>query len=247
MLNPIAVILAERECLFRRGLGTCLTADRRFRVIASVGTAREAYRAVSQLRPAIALVGTTLPDRPGLMPIAELRLRDPALAIIVIADHASDDDLIAAACAGAAAYLNKDVTEDELLDAVRRVANDEFLINDQLVKRTATRRLRGESRAAFVGSAARSVNEAPLTGRELQILRSMSDGMTNAEIGLALGISVQTVKNHVTSILRKLAVSDRTQAVVLAMRRGWLVIDDGAIEASSAPMVTSVWGMVPRR
>lgn len=66
----------------------------------------------------------------------------------------------------------------------------------------------------------------PLTDRELEILRKVSDGMTNAEIGYALGISAQTVKNHVTSILRKLAVNDRTQAVVTALRRGWLTIDE---------------------
>jgi DNA-binding NarL/FixJ family response regulator len=65
-----------------------------------------------------------------------------------------------------------------------------------------------------------------LTDRELEILRKVSDGMTNAEIGFALGISAQTVKNHVTSILRKLAVNDRTQAVVTALRRGWLSIDE---------------------
>jgi DNA-binding NarL/FixJ family response regulator len=216
-------------------------------VIASVGTAREAYRAVSRFRPAIALVGATLPDRPGLMPVAELRLRDPGVAIIVIAEHVSDDDLIAAGCAGAAAYLSKDVTEEELLQTVRRVANDEFLINEELVLRTATRRSPSVSRSPLRAGASHSFSEAPLTNRELQILRSMSDGMTNAEIGLALGISVQTVKNHVTSILRKLAVSDRTQAVVLAMRRGWLVIDDGSLEPAAPPIVTSVWGMVPRR
>ena len=67
---------------------------------------------------------------------------------------------------------------------------------------------------------------APLTDRELEILRKVSDGLTNAEIGYALGISAQTVKNHVTSILRKLAVNDRTQAVVTALKRGWLSIDD---------------------
>jgi DNA-binding NarL/FixJ family response regulator len=245
--QSIAVLIAERESLFRRGLSTCLSADPRFEVLASVGTAREAYRAVSQLRPAIALVGTTLPDRPGLMPTAELRLRDPALAIIVLADRVNDDDLVAASCAGAAAYLSKDVTEDELLQTMRRIANDEFLINEHLAQRAATRPSRGEGRTVVIGAVARPNSHPPLTGRELQILNRMSSGMTNAEIGFALGISVQTVKNHVTSILRKLAVTDRTQAVVLAMRRGWVVIDDIGPEPTSPPMVASVWGMLPRR
>ena len=74
----------------------------------------------------------------------------------------------------------------------------------------------------------------PLTERELEILRKVSDGMTNAEIGYALGISAQTVKNHVTSILRKLAVNDRTQAVVTALRRGWLTIETDAEAATNA-------------
>jgi DNA-binding NarL/FixJ family response regulator len=78
----------------------------------------------------------------------------------------------------------------------------------------------------LVSDAALSNAFMPLTERELEILRKVSDGMTNAEIGYALGISAQTVKNHVTSILRKLAVNDRTQAVVTALKRGWLSIDD---------------------
>ena len=81
-------------------------------------------------------------------------------------------------------------------------------------------------RAATAGVLAPTSAFAPLTDRELEILKKVSDGMTNAEIGYALGISAQTVKNHVTSILRKLAVNDRTQAVVLALRRGWLSIDE---------------------
>ena len=245
-VQSIAVIIAERECLYRRGLSTCLGVDQRFQVVASVGTAREAYRATSELRPAIALVGTTLPDRPGMMPTAELRLRHPGVAIIVLADQVTTDDMNAAGCAGAVAYLGKDVSEDDLLRTVQRVANNESLINEQIVQRAAARRSGGE-RWPAVGAAVRAAGTAPLTGRELQILRSMSDGMTNAEIGRALGISVQTVKNHVTSILRKLAVNDRTQAVVLAMRRGWLVIDESVSDPASPSIVPTFWGMPPRR
>jgi DNA-binding NarL/FixJ family response regulator len=101
------------------------------------------------------------------------------------------------------------------------------VINEQLLdKPYVAARVLEQFRSATTSDLAPTSAFAPLTDRELEILRKVSDGLTNAEIGYALGISAQTVKNHVTSILRKLAVNDRTQAVVTALRRGWLSIDD---------------------
>ena len=111
--------------------------------------------------------------------------------------------------------------------------------NEQLLgKPYVAARVLEQFRAATASDLAPTSAFAPLTERELEILKKVSDGMTNAEIGYALGISAQTVKNHVTSILRKLAVNDRTQAVVLALRRGWLALDGG-----TAPVGTELPGV----
>ncbi len=227
MNESISVLIVEREALFRRGVVGCLETDPAIRVVDSVATAEDGYRRADELLPDVVLVGTTLVDAPGLSAAAELRRRFPALATVVVADAETDDELFAAIRAGASAYVGKDVPEEELIALVKRTATGEYVINEQLLaKPYVAARVLEQFRSAGAGDLAPTSAFAPLTERELEILKKVSDGLTNAEIGYALGISAQTVKNHVTSILRKLAVNDRTQAVVLALRRGWLSIDD---------------------
>lgn len=248
MHQSITVVIAERESLYRRGLAVCLGVDDRIQIVASVGTAREAYRAASEHRPHLILVGTTLPDRPGLLPVAELRLRHPGGAIIVLSDQVVDRDLIAASSAGAAACLPKDVSESDLVQTCQRVANEEYLINEQLLNQAAAKRASSVHRTTMAqGTAWSTSNAGPLSGRELEILKRISDGMTNSEIGETLGISLQTVKNHVTSILRKMAVSDRTQAVVLAMRSGWIPLAEPGPDPSAPPASPDMWHLLPRQ
>jgi DNA-binding NarL/FixJ family response regulator len=225
--KAIRVLIVERESLFRRGLASCLTLDPDLVLVGSAGTADEGYRLADETGPDVALVGTTFQEAPGLGVAAEMRRRHPALATIVVAANESDDELFGAIRAGASAYTGKDVNEEVLIDLIRRSATGEYVINEQLLdKPYVAARVLDQFRNATSSELAPTSAFAPLTDRELDILRNVSDGMTNAEIGFALGISAQTVKNHVTSILRKLAVNDRTQAVVTALRRGWLSIDD---------------------
>jgi len=239
--SPITVLIVEREPLFRRGLAGCLTIDAELKLVGSVATADEGYRTADDLLPDVALIGTTLPDAPGLTAAAELRRRHPAMATVVVADGESDDELFAAIRAGASAYVGKDVPEDRLIALIKRAATGEYVINEQLLgKPYVAARVLEQFRAATASDLAPTSAFAPLTDRELEILKKVSDGMTNAEIGYALGISAQTVKNHVTSILRKLAVNDRTQAVVMALRRGWLSIDE-----ESDPRDPASGGLVP--
>ncbi len=232
MNESICVLIVEREALYRRGLVGCLEADPAIRVVDSVATAEEGYRRADDLLPDVVLVGTTLVDAPGLSGAAEIRRRFPALATIVMADTETDDDLFAAIRAGASAYVGKDVLEEQLIALVKRSATGEYVINEQLLSKPyVAARVLEQFRSTTADDLAKANAFAPLTDRELEILKKVSDGLTNAEIGYALGISAQTVKNHVTSILRKLAVNDRTQAVVLALRRGWLSIDDEPMAA----------------
>lgn len=226
MPASIRVLIVERDPLFRRGVAALLEGHPDLEVAGSIETAEGGYRLADELLPDVVLVGTTLPDAAGLAAAAELRRRFPALATVVTAPDESDDELFAAIRAGASAYCGKDVPEDRLLTLIRRAAAGEYVINEQLLERpNVAARVLEQFRAAG-GDIAPQSAYAPLTDRELEILRKISAGMTNAEIGYALGISPQTVKNHVTSIMRKMAVNDRTQAVVTALRRGWIHIDE---------------------
>jgi DNA-binding NarL/FixJ family response regulator len=227
MSQTIRVAAIEREPVFRRGLESVLALAEDLDVVGSADSAETAYALLDEKSPDVVLVGTTLTDAPGLTLATELRRRYPATATIVMAAQENDDELFAAIRAGAAAYCGRDIAEDTLFELVRRAAAGEYVINEQLLSKPyVAARVLDQFRNNTTTSDASLANAfMPLTERELEILRKVSDGLTNAEIGYALGISAQTVKNHVTSILRKLAFNDRTQAVVTALRRGWLTIE----------------------
>ncbi|HEY8446055.1 MAG TPA: response regulator transcription factor [Thermomicrobiales bacterium] len=227
MTDTVRVLIVAKEQLTRRGLEACLESEPTIEIVGSAATAEEGYRLADHHLPEVVLIGTTLPDAPGLTAATEFRRRFPAIATVVIAAQESDDELFAAIRAGAAAYCGQDIEEEKLVQIIKRAATGEYVINEQLLdKPYVAARVLEQFRSATVSDLAPTNAFAPLTERELEILRKVSDGLTNAEIGYALGISAQTVKNHVTSILRKLAVNDRTQAVVTALKRGWLSIDD---------------------
>jgi DNA-binding NarL/FixJ family response regulator len=239
MSQKIRILIAEREALYRRGIEASLRTDDRFEVVAAVETVDEAYRLADETSPDVALLGTTLTDAPGLALSREMRRRYPAVAVIVIAAVENDDELFGAIRAGAAAYCGRDISEETLFSLIERSASGEYVINEQLLSKPyVAARVLDQFRSNTVGEPSLNAEFMPLTDRELEILKKVSDGMTNAEIGYALGISAQTVKNHVTSILRKLAVNDRTQAVVTALRRGWLTITDESNGANSGQGVT---------
>jgi DNA-binding NarL/FixJ family response regulator len=240
MADVIRVIVIEREPLYRHGLVSVLEAMDGIDVAGNADNTEAGYKLAEELSPTVALVGTTMPDAPGMAFAAEMRRRYPAIATIVMASSESDDELFSAIRAGAAAYSGRDISEDVLQELVRRSASGEYVINEQLLSKPyVAARVLDQFRNNTTSDATLSSAFMPLTDRELGILRKVSDGMTNAEIGYALGISAQTVKNHVTSILRKLAVNDRTQAVVTALRRGWLTIDESSEGANDGVGITS--------
>jgi DNA-binding NarL/FixJ family response regulator len=239
------VLVVECEPLFRRGLIGSLGAAEGFDVAASAIDREQAVRLLDEQAPDVALIGTVPSNDDSMQVAAELHRTFPAVATIIVASTESDDDLFAAIRAGAAAYCGRDVEESHLHDLVRRAAAGEYVINEQLLSKPyVAARVLDQFRNANHVERRLAGSFMPLTDRELEILKKVSAGLTNAEIGYSLGISAQTVKNHVTSILRKLAVNDRTQAVVTALRHGWLSIDDDEI-ANATPRGRADAGVEP--
>lgn len=228
MAQPIRIMIVERDTLFRRGLENALTSEGdRFQIVSAVAAVEDAYREADQQMPDVALVSTTLEGSPGLSLATEMRRRYPAISTIIIGATDSDDELFGAIRAGASAWASRDISVAELFSLIERSAHGEFVINEQLLsKPSVAARILDQFRANTAGDPRLSSAFMPLTDRELEILGKISEGMTNAAIGTNLGISAQTVKNHVTSILRKLAVNDRTQAVVTALQHGWLSLPE---------------------
>jgi len=227
MNQAINVIVVERESLYRRGLVSSLDTIQDITVVGDAAEVSEGYRLADEELPDVALLGTTLLEAPGIQLANEIRRRFPSIATIVLSATETDDELFAAIRAGAAAYCGRDLDEELLHEIIRRAASGEYVINEQLLnKPSVAARVLDHFRASTQPPLQLSGMLMPLSNREFEILKQVGNGLTNAEIGYVLGISAQTVKNHITSILRKLAVNDRTQAVVTALKLGWISIDD---------------------
>ena len=152
-----------------------------------------------------------------------MRRELPAVGVVILTAQDQEQILFEAIRAGAAAYLHKDCEPAELIDAIRKVRAGQFIINEKIFSRPAVAsKVLAEFRELSVYGPGSTHVFAPLSPREVQILDNIAQGMTNKEVAYALAISEQTVKNHMSSILRKLSVNDRTQAVVYAIRQGWI-------------------------
>ena len=220
--QPATILIVDAQVLFRAGLRATLAVDSRF----SVGEADDsesALQAVVSETPDVVLIDVNLPTPGGIELAVQIRRVVSTAAIIVLTDRETDDELYRAIKVGAAAYVSKTIEPADLLATIGRVVRGEFPINDVVLSsRSIATKVLGEFRALSVyGSRAPAVF-APLSPREVQILEVITGGSTNKQVAYELGISEQTVKNHMSSILRKLSVNDRTQAVVYAIREGWI-------------------------
>jgi DNA-binding NarL/FixJ family response regulator len=221
--EKVRILLVDDHALFRVGMRNILEREADFEIAGEAEDARGAIDLATDLSPDIILMDLSLPAPGGIEATQRIKREIPSTGIIVLASTEDEDDLFAAIRSGAAAFILKDVGPDDLVTIIRRVSNGEFLINDKVFAKpaVASRVLKEFRELAVYGQEAAPIF-APLSPREVEILDNIAQGMTNKQVAYALSISEQTVKNHMSSILRKLAVNDRTQAVVYAMRQGWI-------------------------
>ncbi len=217
------VVIVDGHTLFRRGVRNILELEDDIEVVGEAGSGREAISVVEELTPDVILMDLTLPAPNGIETTQRIKRELPHTGVIVLAPNDDEDQLFDAIKAGAAAYVLKDIDPTDLIAIIRRVRAGEYLINDKVFSKpaVASRVLKEFRELAVYGADAQPIF-APLSPREVEILDNIAQGMTNKQVAYALSISEQTVKNHMSSILRKLAVNDRTQAVVYAMRQGWI-------------------------
>jgi DNA-binding NarL/FixJ family response regulator len=196
-------------------------------VVGAAATAAEALRLVERASPELVLCDINLPDQDGLELARRLRRLHPQIRVVMVTLHMDDERVLGAIRAGAAGFLTKDAAGQELVALIRRVGRGEYPINELVLDRVGVAaRLLDQFRDLSMEAEAAAEVFSPLTARELGVLDAAAHGRSNKEIARALAISDQTVKNHMTSILRKLAVNDRTQAVIQALRHGWLKLDE---------------------
>ena len=217
------ILIVDDHALFRVGIANILGREPDFDVVGEADDSRSAVDRALETSPDIILMDLSLPAPGGIETTQRIKRELPSTGIIVLAVSEDEDALFDAIKAGAAAFILKDVGPDDLVTIIRRVVSGEYLINDKVFAKpaVASRVLKEFRELAVYGQEAAPIF-APLSPREVEILDNIAQGMTNKQVAYALSISEQTVKNHMSSILRKLSVNDRTQAVVYAMRQGWI-------------------------
>ncbi len=217
------VLIVDDHALFRVGIANILGREPDFEIVGEAEDSRSAMDRALETSPDVVLMDLSLPPPGGIETTQRIKRELPSTAIVVLAVSEDEDALFDAIKAGAAAFLLKDIGPDDLVTVMRRVVAGEYPINDKVFSKpaVASRVLKEFRELAVYGQEAAPIF-APLSPREVEILDNIAQGMTNKQVAYALSISEQTVKNHMSSILRKLSVNDRTQAVVYAMRQGWI-------------------------
>ncbi len=221
------ILLVDDHALFRMGMRQILEREPDFDIVGEAENPRDAFTLTTEMSPDIVLLDLSLPPPGGIETTQRIKREVPSIGIVALAVAEDEDQLFEAIKAGAAAFLLKDINPDDLVTIIRRVRAGEYLINDKVFSRpsVASRVLKEFRELAVYGQEATPIF-APLSPREVEILDNIAKGMTNKQVAYALTISEQTVKNHMSSILRKLSVNDRTQAVVYAMKQGWIRIPE---------------------
>jgi len=227
LTQRVRLIVADSHPIFREGVRGILASHPLIDLVGQAADGREAIALAETLSPDVALLDVGLAVVDGLEVARTIRQRLPDTAIVILDASEDEDDLFRAISLGVAAFYRKDVSPDALIDAICRVGSGQTLIKESVISRplVATRVLR-QFRDLEAAEDEEDPLFVPLSAREIEVLDYIARGNSNKEIARALKISDQTVKNHITSILRKLAVSDRTQAVVYALRRGWINVNE---------------------
>jgi DNA-binding NarL/FixJ family response regulator len=202
------------------------------RIVAEAASLDAAIAVVSDEMPDVVLVDTDLPMAVMVPAVQRLKRVAPSVQLVLLGHGETDDELFAALQAGVAAHVRDDARPSEIVRAIRAAAGGEYLIDEVVAARPAVakRVLEAFSNPAILGEAsgggAGDAPFAPLSEREVEVLAAIAQGLTNRAVGARLSITEATVKNHVTSILRKLAVNGRTQAVLYALQRSWISVGD---------------------
>jgi DNA-binding NarL/FixJ family response regulator len=219
--STIKVVVVDDHPFFRQGLRDVLNAEPDIEVIGESGDGNAALTMLKELQPDVALLDVNLPKLNGLQITQAIKRDCTEVNVIILTAYDDEEQIYRAIRLGASAYFAKDVDPSHLLDTVRVVAEGYYVIANKRMTPTQAEKWLLELYRRY-GISPEDSTFSPLTNREMEILELIIEGLSNKEIAMRLSISQQTVKNHVTSILSKLNLSDRTQAAIYALRHGWV-------------------------
>jgi len=215
MANPekINVLIVDDHQIVRQGLRNFLELNEDIRVVGEASDGMAAQRAAGELNPDVILMDLVMPGMDGITATSEIKKANPSIKIIALTSFTEDDKVIPAIQAGASSYLLKDVTPDDLVEAIRAAARGENRLHPDV-----TRKLMEQ---VSKPSSSREEPDLPgITEREMDVIRLVAEGRSNQEIASQLVISEKTVKTHMSNILSKLGLEDRTQLAIYAIKNG---------------------------
>lgn len=226
-MKKISLIIVDDHPLFRQGVADSLALEEDMNVVAQASSGEDGLELIRSLKPQVALMDINMPGMNGQQVTHLVVQYKLPTRVILLTGYDETEQVIPAALAGAAGYLAKDVNPDRLVQSIRDVANGKYVFAGRSFSQNELHNWLSNQ----TNGARRSYSEPgnpfhPLSDREMQVLNWLVKGMSNKEIATELNISHQTVKNHITAILRKFGVDDRTQAVVYALKRGWITLKD---------------------
>ncbi|HEX5441547.1 MAG TPA: response regulator transcription factor [Ktedonobacterales bacterium] len=215
--DPIRVMLADDHVLVREGTRRLLEAEPDIEVVAEAGDGISAVEQAVASQPDVLIIDVAMPGMSGIEATRHIKQQLPKVAVLALTAYDDDQYVLALLNAGAAGFLLKDVRGQELVTAVRSVHRGEAVLQPAI----AVRALR-----QAVSHRSPTVSMPPLSDREMEVLREAARGLPNKDIARRLNLSVRTIHTHLGNIFAKLGVGSRTEAVLLALRRGWIALDD---------------------
>ncbi|WP_325176694.1 response regulator transcription factor [Paenibacillus alkalitolerans] len=236
-MSEVRIILADDHSLFREGLKRILNMEPGMRVVAECGDGQQVMDKCRELAPDVVLLDINMPVANGVQVTEQLYQSMPDLKIIILSIHDDESYVFETLRKGASGYLLKDTETETLIEAIRTVVLGHAYIHPRVTGKLISQIRRmtdadaetetavtGEIFAQGLGVRFVHTDDNPLTKREAEVLRLMAEGKSNRAIGDHLFISEKTVKNHVSSILQKMHVDDRTQAVIISIKNGWVTL-----------------------
>lgn len=213
----IRVLIADDHTILRHGLRQLIELADDITVVGEAASGQQCLEAVKTLKPDVVLLDITMPDITGIEVSRRIKTEWPGIGIVILTIHDAEDYLLEAVRVGVEGYVLKDADPSQLFEAIRASHAGRSFLQPAL----ASRLMSGMRRYEQASRTAERIEDI-LTQREIEVLQLMAEGATNKEISRRLFISEKTVKNHTNNIFRKMGVSDRTQAVLDAIRKGWV-------------------------
>jgi len=225
-MPPIRVLLADDHVLVRQGTRELLEREGDIEVVAEAEDGQQAVQLTGELRPDVVIMDAAMAGLNGVEATRQIRACCPDTAVLILSAYDSDAFVFASLEAGATGYLLKSCQADELAQAVRTVHTGGSALHPDIARKLVDRFSQSNGRG-FAQAQRPAVTEPEgLTGRELEVLRLTASGMTNRDIAQALSIGLRTVQAHLSNIFNKTGTSSRTEAVVEALRRGWVSLEE---------------------